>query len=94
MHFYSYLYALKKTSQSISHPKIALNQARLTPKFFQVGLQKKIYLDGMNILSILLRLELRREADNQTLGRDYNGIGEKHMLQVIFGRSSLLITPY
>jgi hypothetical protein len=48
----------RKTFRSITHPKIALGQTRLTPEFFTVGLsEKKIYLGGMSILSILLSLE-------------------------------------
>jgi hypothetical protein len=52
------LYAPEKTSQSVTHPEIAPNQARLTPEFFSVGLsEKKVYLGGISILSILLSLE-------------------------------------
>jgi hypothetical protein len=48
----------RKTLQSINHPEIAQGQARLTPGFFVGGLpEKKVYLDGMSILSILLSLE-------------------------------------
>jgi hypothetical protein len=44
----------------VTHPKIILVQARLTPKFFTVELlKKKICLGSMNILLILLNLELR-----------------------------------
>jgi hypothetical protein len=40
-----------------THPKITLDQARLTPEFFTVELlENKVYLDGMDILSILLSL--------------------------------------
>jgi hypothetical protein len=47
-----------KTSRSVTHPEISLGQARLTPEFFTGGLlKKKVYLDGMSILSILLSLE-------------------------------------
>jgi hypothetical protein len=47
-----------KTSRSVTHPKTALGQARLTPEFFAGGLpKKKVYLGGMSILSILLSLE-------------------------------------
>jgi hypothetical protein len=47
-----------KTSRSVTHSEIAPGQARLTPKFFAGGLpEKKVYLDGMSILSILLSLE-------------------------------------
>jgi hypothetical protein len=42
----------------VTHPEIALDQARLTSEFFSVGLlEKKVYLGGMSILSILLNLE-------------------------------------
>jgi hypothetical protein len=48
----------EKTSRSVTHPKIVLGQARLTPEIFAGGLlKKKVYLDGMSILSILLSLE-------------------------------------
>jgi hypothetical protein len=44
--------------QSVTHPKIALSQARLTPEFFASGLSEKmVYLGGMSILSILLSFE-------------------------------------
>jgi hypothetical protein len=47
-----------KTSRSVTHPEIAPDQARLTPEFFVGGLlEKKVYLGGMSILSILLSLE-------------------------------------
>jgi hypothetical protein len=58
MHFYPHLCTPGKTSQSITHPEIALGQAHLTPGFFAGGLpEKKVYLSGMSILSILLSLE-------------------------------------
>jgi hypothetical protein len=58
MHFCPHLCILKKTFQSVTHPKIAPDQARLTPEFFAGGLsKKKVYFDGMSILSILLSLE-------------------------------------
>jgi hypothetical protein len=48
----------RKTSRSITHLEVAFGQARLTPEFFAVGLpEKKVYLSGMSILSILLSLE-------------------------------------
>jgi hypothetical protein len=51
-------HASGKISRSVTHPKIASGQARLTPKFFTVGLpEKKVYLVGMSILLILLSLE-------------------------------------
>jgi hypothetical protein len=51
-------FAPGKTSRSVTHPEIALGQARLTPEFFADELPKnKVYLDGMSILSILLSLE-------------------------------------
>jgi hypothetical protein len=53
-----YLCTFGKTSQSVTYPKIAPGQERLTPEFFTGGLsEKKVYLGGMNILSILLSLE-------------------------------------
>jgi hypothetical protein len=43
----------------VTHPEIAPDQARLTPEFFAGGLpEKKVYLDGMSILSVILSLEL------------------------------------
>jgi hypothetical protein len=48
----------EKTSWSVTHSEIAPGQARLTPEFFASGLlEKKVYLGGMSILSILLSLE-------------------------------------
>jgi hypothetical protein len=42
----------------VTHPKIALGQTRLTLEFFTGGLsEKKVYLGGVSILSILLSLE-------------------------------------
>jgi hypothetical protein len=56
MHFTPHSCALRKTSQSVTHPKIILGQARLTLKFFAVEFQeKKVYLGGISILSILLK---------------------------------------
>jgi hypothetical protein len=53
------LCTLGKTSRSVTHPKITPGQARLTPEFFAGGLsEKKIYLGGISILSILLSLEI------------------------------------
>jgi hypothetical protein len=47
-----------KTSRSVTHPEIASSQARLTSEFFAGGLlERKVYLDGISILSILLSLE-------------------------------------
>jgi hypothetical protein len=44
-----------RTSQSVTHPKIALGQAHLTPEFFGDGFpEKKLQLVGMSILLILL----------------------------------------
>jgi hypothetical protein len=58
MHICPHSYAPEKTSWSVTHPEIALDQARLTPEFFAGGLpEKKVYLDSMCILSILLSLE-------------------------------------
>jgi hypothetical protein len=55
---FSHLCAPEKSSQSVTHPEIALGQTCLTLKFFAVGLLKeKVYLDGMSILSILLNIE-------------------------------------
>jgi hypothetical protein len=52
------LYTPGKTSRSVTHPEIALGQARLTPEFFAGGLpKKKVYLGGMSTLPILLSLE-------------------------------------
>jgi hypothetical protein len=60
MHFCPHLCTYEKTSQSVTHPKIAPGQARLTPEFFTGGLpKKKLYLGGMNILSLILSLEPR-----------------------------------
>jgi hypothetical protein len=42
----------------VTHPEIAPGQARLALEFFAGGLpEKKVYLGGMSILSILLSLE-------------------------------------
>jgi hypothetical protein len=50
---------LKENFQSIIHPEIALRQVCLTLKFVIVEFsEKKIYLDGMSILSIILRLRV------------------------------------
>ena len=47
-----------RTSRSVTHPQIALGQARLTPEFFANELpEKKLQLVDMSILSILLRPE-------------------------------------
>jgi hypothetical protein len=52
------LCTLGKTSQLVTHPEIAPGQACLTLEFFAGGLlEKKVYLDVMSILSILLSLE-------------------------------------
>jgi hypothetical protein len=49
----------EKISRSVTHPKIALGQARLTLELFIVELlKKKIYLGGTSILSIILTLSL------------------------------------
>jgi hypothetical protein len=49
----SSLVCIRETSRSVTHSKIALGQARLTPEFFVVGLpEKKVYLGGMSILSM------------------------------------------
>jgi hypothetical protein len=59
-HFCPYLCAPGKTFQSVTHPKIALGLTRLTMEFFIVELiEKKVYLGGMSILSILLSLKAR-----------------------------------
>jgi hypothetical protein len=48
----------RKIPRSVTHPEIALGQARLTVEFFSVGvLEKKVYLSGLSILSTLLSLE-------------------------------------
>jgi hypothetical protein len=58
VYFCSHFCTPEKTSRSVTHPKIAPSQARLTPEFFAGGLpEKKVYFDGMSILSILLSLE-------------------------------------
>jgi hypothetical protein len=49
--------APEKTSQSVTHPKIALGQARLTLGFFRDRLpKKKMHFIGMSTLLILLSL--------------------------------------
>jgi hypothetical protein len=59
-HFCRHLCTPSKTSQLITHSEIAPGQARLTLEFLIVGIRKKkVYLDGMSILSILLSIELR-----------------------------------
>jgi hypothetical protein len=58
VHFCSHLCALEKIFRSVTNPKIVPDQMCLTPELFVVGLlKKKIYLDDMSILSILLNLE-------------------------------------
>jgi hypothetical protein len=48
----------RKTFRSVTHYEIALGQTRLTLELFVGGLpEKKVYLGGMSILSILLSLE-------------------------------------
>jgi hypothetical protein len=60
MYFCPHLCALGKTFWSAIYPEIAPDQIRLTSEFFVVGLlKKKVYLGGMNILSILLNLKPR-----------------------------------
>jgi hypothetical protein len=62
-------YAPKKNFQSVTHPKIALGQTRLTQMFFQDRFPKtKIHLIGMSILSILLSLVLGYQTIH--LGQD------------------------
>jgi hypothetical protein len=47
-----------KIFRSVTHPEIALSQARLTLEFFAGELtEKKVYLGVMSILLILLSLE-------------------------------------
>jgi hypothetical protein len=44
--------------RSVTYPKIAMNQTRLTSEFFIIVLpEKKIYLNDMSTLSILFNLE-------------------------------------
>jgi hypothetical protein len=43
VHFCPHLCALRKTSWSVTHPKIGTGQSRLNPEFFSVGLLKKRY---------------------------------------------------
>jgi hypothetical protein len=50
-HFFPHLCVFGNTSQSVTHSDIASGQACLTLKFFTIGLLKKLYLDGMSILS-------------------------------------------
>jgi hypothetical protein len=51
----SSLCAPGNTSRSVTHPKIAPGQARLTPEFFAGGLpEKKLQLSGISMLLILL----------------------------------------
>jgi hypothetical protein len=51
----SSLCAPGNTSRSVTHPEIALGQARLTPEFFTGGLpEKKLQLGGISMLLILL----------------------------------------
>jgi hypothetical protein len=64
-----------KTYQSITHPEIAPSQACLTPEFIAVGLpEKKVYIGGTSILSILISLEpgcdnKRMKAGEKPAGR-------------------------
>jgi hypothetical protein len=58
VHFCPDLCAPGKTSQSVTHPEIAPGHACLTSEFYAVRLsEKKVYLGGMSIQSILLSLE-------------------------------------
>jgi hypothetical protein len=58
VHFYPHLCTPGKTFQSVTHPEIVPDQARLTPEFFACEFpKKKVYLGGMSILPILLSLE-------------------------------------
>jgi hypothetical protein len=41
VHFCPHLCTPEKSSGSVTHPEIALGQARLTPKFFSGGLAEK-----------------------------------------------------
>jgi hypothetical protein len=44
--------------RSVTYPKIAMDQTRLTLEFFTIVLsEKKVYLDDISTLSILLNLE-------------------------------------
>jgi hypothetical protein len=75
MYFCPHLCTPAKTFQSVTHPKIALGQARLTLRFFTGELsEKKVYLDSVSILSIVLSLSqnviihpLRRPKPGTTL---------------------------
>jgi hypothetical protein len=58
VHFCPHLCAPRKTFRLVTHPEIAPSQALLTPKFFAVGHpEKKVYIGGIGILSILVSLE-------------------------------------
>jgi hypothetical protein len=64
VHFCSHLCTFGKTFRSVTHPEIVPGQARLTPEFFIGGLsEKKVYVNGMSILSIILSLELGYHID-------------------------------
>jgi hypothetical protein len=68
MHFCSHLCTPGKTSRSVTHPKIALGQTHLAPEFFTVDLsEKKVYLCGMSILSILLSVQLGCHIGHYTI---------------------------
>jgi hypothetical protein len=58
VYFCPHLCTPGKTYRLVTHPEIAPGQARITLGFFAGGLpEKKVYLGGMSILSILLSLE-------------------------------------
>jgi hypothetical protein len=60
--------APEKTSRSITYPKIALGQARLTQRFFRDRLpKKKMNLVGMNTLLFLLSLSHDPSGQDTTI---------------------------
>jgi hypothetical protein len=68
MHFYPHLCTHGKTFQLVTHPEISLGQVCLTLEFFICGFfKKKVYLNDMNILSIIL--SLKSECHNPPLRR-------------------------
>jgi hypothetical protein len=97
MHFCSCLCTPGETSRSITHPEIASGQTRLTPEFFTGELlEKKVYLDDMSILSILLNIEtgchnppLRRPTSSSV-----NSKPETFHLGHVRTSSTIIYVPY
>jgi hypothetical protein len=78
--------SIGKIFRSVTHHEIALGQACLTLKFFRVGLpEKKVYLGGMSIVSILLSIELECPSFIGLFGRLQ---GDCDVMKVLFSALS------